>query len=283
MLQFFKKIFTVLFLFSVIIVKYEAKNHFYKMTDPNGNEHYIFGTMHSDDNEITNLSKNIYDAIGKSDIFLMETGAISNPNILFAEGDLYDQYLSEGELELLKKLSDFHVIDYERVMHMKPWVVAIIFSSPVQNTPFNQDRVLKDIADSKMKITQGLMDANEHFSSLDYLTYQQQFSFLKKILNMPDEEKQKDYKKLLNAYQHNTLEEVLKVDIAITEKMFPKDIWPGVKEKILDSRNKLFAMRIEELIQGNRLFVAVGASHLSGPTGLINSLSKKNYIFIKLD
>ncbi len=283
MLQIFKNLFILLFLFFILISKAEARKHFYKMIDPDGYEHYIFGTMHSDDAEITNLTRDIQNAIEKSDIFLMETGPVSDSKILFSNGALYDEYLSVSELDLLKKLSDFHVIDYDNVIHMKPWIVAIIFSSSIQSTPFNQDRMLKDMADAKMKMTQGLLDANEHFSSLDILSFKQQFSFLKKILYMTDEEKKFDYEKLLDLYKNNTLEDVLEADLAITKKMFPDDIWPEVKEKILDNRNNLFSNRIEQLVHGNKLFIAVGASHLAGSSGIINNLSKKKYTFIKID
>ena len=45
----------------------------------------------------------------------------------------------------------------------------------------------------------------------------------------------------------------------------------------LTRRNKFFGERIKELIKGNRVFIAVGASHLGGETGLLKQFKDAGF------
>ena len=49
------------------------------------------------------------------------------------------------------------------------------------------------------------------------------------------------------------------------------------KEKILINRNKVFFNRAHELSKNNRLFIAVGASHLGGSNGLLKQFELAGY------
>jgi uncharacterized protein YbaP (TraB family) len=50
-----------------------------------------------------------------------------------------------------------------------------------------------------------------------------------------------------------------------------------MRVKLLDERNRKMAVRIAEQGRLNSLFVAVGASHLSGKNGLIALLKQAEY------
>src|SRR5207247_904801 len=48
-------------------------------------------------------------------------------------------------------------------------------------------------------------------------------------------------------------------------------------KKLLDNRNIVMAAGINRLVHRHSTFVAIGAAHLPGPTGLIELLRKKGY------
>ena len=83
---------------------------FWKLTSPNGYEHYLFGTIHTDDNRVSNIDNEVIDAIKTSQIFLMETMEISNPNLLLLKNIDYSLYFNESELERIKLLANFHTM-----------------------------------------------------------------------------------------------------------------------------------------------------------------------------
>ena len=54
-------------------------------------------------------------------------------------------------------------------------------------------------------------------------------------------------------------------------------MWDDMKKKLLINRNTLFFERILDLEEDNKLFIAVGASHLSGKNGLLNLFVDAGY------
>ena len=53
--------------------------------------------------------------------------------------------------------------------------------------------------------------------------------------------------------------------------------------KLLYERNLRFTQMIEKTMHDKKLFIAVGASHLSGDSGLLNFFRKKGYKLEPLD
>src|SRR5438477_396562 len=72
---------------------------FWKASAPSGKTIYLFGTMHTDDNRVTNFSPAIDNAIKASDAFMMETLAPEDPSVfMMPQGSLKD-VLTEKELD----------------------------------------------------------------------------------------------------------------------------------------------------------------------------------------
>ena len=82
--------------------------------------------------------------------------------------------------------------------------------------------------------------------------------------------KEDNYESLISAYLSSDVERILEVDSKITKSFISEDIWKKMELYLLTKRNKVFVERIMELMEGNQIFIAVGASHLGGKTGLLN-------------
>ncbi|MEY3839257.1 MAG: hypothetical protein RLZ90_1056 [Pseudomonadota bacterium] len=54
-------------------------------------------------------------------------------------------------------------------------------------------------------------------------------------------------------------------------------MWAKIKIQLMDERNKKMAIKIKELAQDKQLFIAVGASHLSGKDGLLSQLRDSGF------
>ena len=245
---------------------------YWEITSPKGNKHFLFGTIHIDDNRVTNFHPKVLEGIKSSNIFLMETNEIQDFNILLAKTPLY-----EKELDQMKSLAYFHTMPFERVMMMKPWLLAVIFNSPRPITPFNQDNLLKTKAADALLKTQGLESVQEHFSVLDTFSLIDQMRMLKKVLNRNESDKEKDYESLVAAYQTNNPAKILELDEKVTKNIVSNGMWNDMKKKLLINRNILFFNRILDLEENNKLFIAVGASHLSGTNGLLNLFVDAGY------
>jgi uncharacterized protein YbaP (TraB family) len=274
--------FLIRFLLCVVLVvsfqSYSAESSIYwEITSPKGYKHYLFGTIHIDDNRVINFHPRVLEGIKASDIFLMETDEIQDFKILLVEKSDYKKILSQKELDKMKALAYFHTMPLERVMMMKPWLLAVIFNSPRPITPFNQDNLLKTEAIDSLLVTQGLESVQEHFSVLDTFSLKDQIAMLKMVLSRKENDKEIDYESLVAAYLTNNPAKILEVDEEITKNIVSSAMWNEMRKKLLINRNILFFNRILELEEGNKLFIAVGASHLAGKNGLLNLFQDAGY------
>lgn len=266
--------------FSVIA---NAGSTFYEITDTKGNKHFIFGTFHSDDNRVTNFDPKIINAIKQSNLFLMETDELTDASVIQNLNIDIPAQLTDNELERLKDLINFHVMFYDQAIRMKPWLLAFIFDSPNPITPFNQDNLLKQIAEDAYIKTQGLMTNIEHFSVLDFLTTNEQIEILKNALKRPDNIKQENFEKLLVTYLDGNLIKIHEINEKITLDLMSPELWQKVKQKILIERNQVFNKKILEAMESHQIFVAIGASHLVGDDGLVGFLKQNGLTVQQVD
>jgi uncharacterized protein YbaP (TraB family) len=102
-------------------------------------------------------------------------------------------------------------------------------------------------------------------------------SLLKAVLKKDLEQKEVDYELLVSAYLTFNTEKILNTDTLITKSLVSKATWEKMEYYFLTRRNKFFGERVKELIKGNRVFIAVGASHLGGDTGLLKQFSDAGF------
>lgn len=250
---------------------------FWKATASSGKITYLFGTIHTDDNRVTNFSPAVKDALKSSDSFMMETLAPNDPSVFMTEHGSLEGFLNEKELETLLQLAEFHVMHRDAALNMKPWLLAVVFDSPRPLTPFGQDNLLMSQAEDLGKEVIGIEDTQEHFGVMDNFSHDEQLVMLRAVLKRSQKAKQNDFDKILNAYLQGNAEKISQLDDKITGAMLPASLWARMRVKLIDERNKVMAERVIEEGVAKNIFVAVGASHLAGPGGLVAKLKAAKY------
>lgn len=250
---------------------------FWKATAPSGKITYLFGTIHTDDNRVTNFAPAVKDALKFSDSFMMETLAPNDPSVFMTEHGSLESFLNEKELDTLLQLAEFHVMHRDAALNMKPWLLAVIFDSPRPLTPFGQDNLLMSQAEDLGKEVIGIEDTQEHFGVMDNFSHEEQLLMLRAVLKRSHKVKQNDFDKILNAYLQGDAEKISQLDDKITGAMLPASLWARMRVKLIDERNNVMAERVIEEGVAKNIFVAVGASHLAGPGGLIAQLKAAKY------
>jgi len=259
-----------------------APGLFWKAESPAGETVYLFGTIHTDDDRVTEFPPAVMQALGSIDVFMMETQALQdNQLLMMSDGNLRDM-LSQDELDKVYALTEFHVMHRAQVLRMKPWLLAAIFDSPRPLTPFAQDNLLMAKAEDFGKEVRGLETPAEHFNAMDSLSLEEQLLLLRAVLKRSDEQKLNDYEHLIRTYLAGDSDQLAALDEKITGGMLPAEVWQRMRYKLLDERNALMAARIIEAATSKKLFVAVGASHLAGETGLIVSLKRAGFKLSRL-
>lgn len=254
-----------------------APGMFWKAESASANTIYLFGTIHTDDNRVTDFSPAVISALKSSDAFMMETLAPNDTSILMMpDGNLKDM-LTEAELEKVYELTEFHVMHRNAVLHMKPWLLAAIFDVPRPITPFAQDNLLMAQAEDLGKEIIGIETTAEHFGVMDSISLDEQIGILRAVLKRSPADKERDYERLVQAYLKGDSEKLALLNAEITSGSIPADLWQRMRVKLLDERNVLMAERILAAVKTKKLFVGVGASHLAGEGGLIARLKQAGF------
>lgn len=258
------------------------KSLFWQMESPEGKVSYLFGTIHTDDNRVTDFSPAVLQALKSVDTFMLEAADAPPIKLLqLPQGDL-KQYLSDAELDQVAQLAELHVMPLDRVLRMKPWLLAVLFDLPKPQTPFAQDFLLKAKAEEMDKQIVGLESAQEHFGVMDSLTTDEQLLMLHAVLKRTQKQKEHDFELLMKAYLAGNPDQVANMDDEMTRGVLPAAVWQRMRVKLLDERNVKMAERGIEQVKQGRVFIAVGAAHLAGKTGLISAFKQAGFKLMPL-
>ena len=277
MLNFCKSLIYALFLSLLSITAFAEQGLFWKAESNSSKPIYLFGTIHTDDNRVTEFSPRVIEALKAVDVFMMEVEPPKDTSILQMQDADLSTILGAQELEQVYVLADFHVMHRDAVLRTKPWLLAVVFDSPRPLTPYAQDNLLMRLAEDLGKDVIGLETADEHFSVMDGLTLDEQVAFLRKVLRRSQKTKERDYEQLVKAYLKGDADKLSAMNDKMTGSMLPAELWARMRVKLLDERNLVMAERMLAKAQDKSLFVAVGASHLAGKTGLVATLKQAGY------
>lgn len=254
------------------------KSLFWQLQAPGGQISYLFGTMHTDDNRVTDFPPQVLQALKNATTFMLEVAETPAPSLLqLPPGDSLRAYLSEEELAQVIALAETHVMPTEMVMRMKPWLLAILFDLPSPQTPFAQDFLLKAKAETLHKKIVGLETPEVHFGVMDSLSINDQLIMLRTVLKRSQQEKERDFERLMKAYLSGDAERVARMDEAATQGVLPAALWQRMRVKLLDERNVHMAERAVAKATQESVFIAVGAAHLAGKTGLIQAFRQAGF------
>lgn len=272
-----KKLATFCFLAVLSTSVLAEQGLFWKADAPSGKSIYLFGTIHTDDNRVTNFSPAVNNALQSVDAFMMETLAPSDPSVFLMQDASLTEMLTEQELDKVYALAEFHVMHRDAAVRMKPWLLAVVFDSSKPLTPFAQDNLLMTKSEDFGKEVIGIENTQEHFGVMDSFSREEQLVMLRAVLNRTPGVKERDFERLISAYLAGDSDEIAALDDKITGGMLPPLLWAKMRTKLIDERNKLMAQRIVDEANSKSVFVAVGASHLAGQGGLISRLKQAGY------
>lgn len=269
--------FAVMLLVSAQIALAADNGLLWKLEAPSGKVSYLLGTMHTDDQRVTEFSPKILEAFNQSEAFMMETLPPRDPSIFMMKQGTVSEMMTEKEFDQVRDLADFHSMHIEAAMHMKPWLLAVIFDLPKPKALYSMDELLMAKAEEQDKKIIGLEKMRDHFSVLDSVSMEDQIIMLRAVLKRSQKDKERDYEKLLKTYQSGDLKKIIDLDDKITGGMLPKAVWENMRVKLIDERNAGMAEGLVSVAKDQAVFAAVGASHLAGEGGILGRLRNAGF------
>ena len=250
---------------------------FYRI-EGKGGPVYLLGTIHVGFDAKKELPAYVWDALKRSDLFVMETDLGAAQVMMAARaaigegGDLKTMLGDESWAELDQRLGG--VADQFR--RVKPWFVVSVLT--LKMLP---EGALRDPMDQALHAW--ATDAGKELAYLESPDYQigvleqtLTASELKEMLAEYDQQKN-DLDAMLSYYREGDVERMAAISFKDME------IKPEMYEKLFFKRNELWVSKIESYLKRGNVFVAFGAGHLLGERGVLALLEEKGYEVTRLE
>ncbi|HVF81832.1 MAG TPA: TraB/GumN family protein, partial [Flavisolibacter sp.] len=251
---------------------------------------YLFGTMHVSSKMVFNLSDSFYLALKAADVVALETNPgtwqddFSRYNLEGEEGRNFNRYryAQKGFSQPQDYLSinTLKLNSYERLMEVALYSSPSIINSFLyrsdseSSSDFEEDTYLDlHIFQSGKKLGKKICGVESFDGSMQLVKEAYADAAKEKIKKnySYDADNDLSYRRLEEAYRTGNLDLLDTINKVNSQSA-------AFDEKFLYKRNDIQAASIDSILKkGTRLFVGVGAAHLPGERGVIESLRRAGY------
>lgn len=266
----------------------------WKVEKPGVAPSFLFGTMHLSDPRIATLSPTVKDAIAHSKAVALEVADLSDKAvaaamaktaslIIYTNGESLKTELSPGEYESVQHIIAKAGMPGELAATMKPWLVSMLLAtSDCERKQLAAGRTVLDLqvaAEARKHgvAIKGLETIEDQLGALAAVPDDQQIAMLKvglKYIDRADDMTET----LVQMYTKRQIGAAMPFQLALAaEAGMPPSIFDGFKKTLLISRNARMRDAALPLLNSGHAFIAVGALHLPGPTGLVALLRQSGF------
>ena len=256
---------------------------------------YLMGTIHMTDERVSKLSPRVKTLIEQSTIVALEIENIGDKAALQAElakrpglmvlhnGSLWD-YIDPEMQDLVAGHLEKVGIPKAVAGRLQPWLPAMTLAISTCETKRGQaghpvlDKVISDYATAQSIKVIGLESAIEQFTIMSSIPLQSQVLFLTDSASMRD--RVDDFNEtLIQAYLDRRVTWYIPFTRTLTEDRNEarRAAEDDFLRALIDQRNVNMADRAVPHLKDGKAFIAVGALHLPGDTGLVALLRKKGF------
>lgn len=244
---------------------------------------YLFGTYHFQTNGFVDTIQTVKNAYAESDAIVGELNIDSSVQASMMEASMLKGTTLQKELpdtlyttasKWFKEEAGFDIAQLNQVspFAVMSFAMAITQQKYFRNKPgeVQLDTYFQQAAKKDGKKVLGLETIQMQINAIyGQMTLQRQVSLLSEMFKEKDGLKQ--MVGIMNtAYTSENLD-------AMQQLMYGSNYKPEEVKVLLDDRNNYWMQQLPGLMNDQSLFVAVGALHLVGKTGLVNQLKKKGY------
>jgi hypothetical protein len=242
---------------------------------------FLLGTIHSADPRVLDWSAEIDGALMQTASFVMEMELNTDSffkigsAVMLTDGHDLAALLGKSDYQRLVTAMASHPVPEAIFRNMKPWVLLAFLSQPANGSGEFMDLRLYRQAKAQGKAVYGLETAEEQVAVFDGLPIEDQVALLRSTL---------DHLADLPGMLDQMVDTYLTGDLAaiaeLAQSLMKKDgseLETRFFLRLNDERNLRMVARMMPRIEQGGAFIAVGALHLAGPTGIVQQLSERGY------
>lgn len=242
---------------------------------------YLLGTIHSEDPRVLDFAESFSEQLSANQTFAMEmvpdlpTLTRLTEYMQYQDGTTLEARIgAERFARLQTALSDYRV-PADWIARMKVWAAMMTLSVPPPQTGFFMDFSLSLRAAGAGLEVVGLETLEQQLSFLEAMPMKQQLALLDQALDEYDRV-EAVHTQMVDSYLAGDLQTL----VSQTEEQL-RDLDPEARsyfmEQGIDARNRRMLQALLPLLEAGPVFVAVGALHLAGASGLIAGLRSAGY------
>ncbi|MCP4184796.1 MAG: TraB/GumN family protein [Hyphomicrobiales bacterium] len=271
-----------------------GNSRLWKISKPGLPDSWVFGTMHMADANISALPQSASKAYENSKTILVEITDMLDPDAAKAnifklkhltfrlDGSTIDSDLNSHQMRKLKLAAKARGLPYELAIRMQPWMLAPAIGNQLceieakkQGKPFLDAKIMNmALEDGKELIA--LETTEEQLTAISSMPWDFQIKALVETLELGDrlDDIRQTMKRL---YIKGDIGMIVPALRHFTKKPDANPDFTEFQDKLVDQRNVRMVKRANEYFQKGNSFMAVGAMHLPGITGIISLLEQGGY------
>ncbi|WP_163265425.1 TraB/GumN family protein [Chelativorans alearense] len=262
---------------------------------------FLFGTMHMTDPRVVAMPAAAQAAFAAADTVAIETTDLLDEKALmaalaetpelmmFPPGEALTDHLTPEEQERLRTALQTYGVPLQSVVKLKPWMLLSLVAQPACEVERQEagavvldDKLARDARAAGKRLV-GLETAREQFSAIASLPMEMHIEGLISTIDL-GENVDDVTETMIGLYLDGEIGMVLP---AITS-LLPQGAQfaagsAAFEEKLIKARNRVMAERAIPLLEEGGAFIAVGALHLPGETGLVALLREEGYTVSRAD
>ncbi|MFC1795680.1 TraB/GumN family protein [Pseudomonadota bacterium] len=242
---------------------------------------FLLGTIHSEDPRVLDFPEEFLDMLSSNQVFAMEmvpdlpTLSRLTEYMQYQDGATLQSHIGAERFEKVTSVLSHYQMPAEWVAKMKVWATVMTLSVPPPETGFFMDFSLSlRAAGSGLRVV-GLETLEEQLSFLEDMPMEQQLSLLDQALLEYDQVREVHDRMVDNYLAGNLQALAAEADSQLDQlDQETKEYFVG---QGIDARNLRMLRAILPLLDQSQVFIAVGALHLPGESGLLSLLRGQGY------
>lgn len=242
---------------------------------------YLLGTIHSEDPRVLDFSPAFIELLSGNDVFAMEmvpdlpTLQRLTEYMQYADGTTLESRIGPDRYARLRSALSNYRVPPDWVDRMKVWAAMMTLSVPPPETGFFMDFSLSLRAAGAGLTVIGLETLEQQLSFLEEMPMDQQILLLDQALEEYGKVEEV-HRQMVDDYIAGNLQALMELAEEQFEQLDP-EARRYFLERGVDERNHRMLNSLLPQLERKTVFVAVGALHLPGDSGLIRLLRDRGY------
>ncbi len=253
---------------------------------------YLFGTMHSADEAVTNLAPPVVEAFDKASSLSIEV--IMTPEaqmslsfaMMLTDGRSLEQVVGPELFERTVEAGQRYGFGQDHLRLFKPWAVMTILSLPPSEVKRQAagekalDHQLQARATERGLAVHGLEEIGEQIALFNEMAEADQVAMLDATLAQSGDV-ERLFEEMRTAYLDQDPAHIFEL-MQAQQTGFDPALTETFTERLLDARNLRMTERMQPRLDEGNAFIAVGALHLPGEKGILQLLEDRGYQLTRL-